>query len=198
MTSESETNDIFIAKYNRWCFNLRRPFISVADARTGDVVLNSDAVLNSDVVLNSSEEAGNQWFKNGELIPGATDISFNVRSDGIYTVKCTQAGCSGVMSDAYSVTDKIEMSLDGSEPTTSAKSRVYPNPAAETVTLDLQGFGDANIDITITDTYGKSMLNESTNAAGEHQFDVSQLSTGVYVIQARQGEKVFVERFIKR
>jgi hypothetical protein len=75
---------------------------------------------------------------------------------------------------------------------------VYPNPAAETVTLDLQGFDDGSIIITITDTYGKSMLNESTSAAGEHHLDVSRLSTGVYVIQARQGEKVFVERFIKR
>ena len=194
MTSESETNDIFIAKYNRWCFNLRRPSISAVNARTGDV---SDA-RTGDVVLSSSEEAGNQWFKNGELIPGATDVSFNVRSPGIYAVKCTQAGCSGVVSDAYSVTDKIEMNLDGIEPTTSAKSRVYPNPAAETVTLDLQGFGDGNIDISITDTYGKSMLNESTSESGERQFDVSQLSSGVYVIQARQGEKVFVERFIKR
>ena len=194
MTSESETNDIFIAKYNRWCFDLRRPFISVANARTAEV---ADASA-EDVVLSSSEEAGNQWFKNGELIPGATDVSFNVRSEGIYTVKCTQVGCSGVMSDDYSVTSKIGGKVDAREETTSVKSRVYPNPAVETVTLDLQGFGDGTIVITITDTYGKSMLNESTGAAGEHHFDVSRLSTGVYVIQARQGEKVFVERFIKR
>ncbi len=194
MTSESETNDIFIAKYNRWCFDLRRPLISAVNARTGDV---SDA-RTEDVVLSSSEAAGNQWFKNGELIPGATDVSFNVRSEGIYTVKCTQVGCSGVMSDSYNVTGKIGEKVDDREATTAVKSRVYPNPAVETVTLDLQGFGDGTIVITITDTYGKSMLNEATSAAGEHHFDVSRLSMGVYVIQARQGEKVFIERFIKR
>lgn len=197
MTSMSETSDMFVAKYNRWCFDPRRPIISVANARTGDVVLNADAVLNSEVVLNSSEEAGNQWFKNGELIPGATNVSFNVSSPGTYSVKCSQAGCSGAMSDTYSV-DKIEMTVDGGESTTSAKSRVYPNPAVETVTLDLQGFGNGTIVISITDAYGKSILNESPGAAGENQLDVSHLSTGVYVIQARQGEKVFVERFIKR
>ena len=127
-----------------------------------------------------------------------TDVSFNVRSEGIYTVKCTPVGCSGVMSDNYSVTGKIGMKVEDPETITSAKSRIYPNPAAETVTLDLQGFGDGTTVITITDTYGKSILNESTTEAGEHHFDVSRLSTGVYLMQAQQGEKVFVELFIKQ
>ncbi|WP_139205883.1 gliding motility-associated C-terminal domain-containing protein [Pedobacter sp. ok626] len=57
------------------------------------------------VVLTSSSLTGNQWYKNGVLIPGATNQTFNVNQIGDYTVKVTNTtGCASGISATTIVT----------------------------------------------------------------------------------------------
>ncbi|MFN4005994.1 MAG: cohesin domain-containing protein [Chitinophagaceae bacterium] len=51
--------------------------------------------LGSSQTLTSSVGTNNQWFRNGEAIPGATNSTFNVTSSGTYTVVATNpaSGC---------------------------------------------------------------------------------------------------------
>ena len=57
------------------------------------------------VILSSSENNGNQWYKNGILIPGATGKTYTVSEIGIYTVSVTNtAGCTSVISATTTVT----------------------------------------------------------------------------------------------
>ncbi|WP_316753535.1 gliding motility-associated C-terminal domain-containing protein, partial [Pedobacter gandavensis] len=57
------------------------------------------------VILTSSALTGNQWYKNGNLIPNATAQSYSVNEIGIYTVKVTNtAGCSSAISATTKVT----------------------------------------------------------------------------------------------
>jgi hypothetical protein len=56
------------------------------------------------VVLTSSSATGNQWYKDGSLISGATNQTYTVSSAGTYTVITSSAGCSSAMSGGTTVT----------------------------------------------------------------------------------------------
>jgi hypothetical protein len=60
------------------------------------------------IVLTSSAGAGNQWYKDGALIGGATATTLNITTlpgnSGSYTVISTVSGCSSLVSVATSVT----------------------------------------------------------------------------------------------
>ncbi|OOV29327.1 hypothetical protein BXU11_05270 [Flavobacterium sp. LM5] len=56
------------------------------------------------VILNSSVSTGNQWYKDGTAIPGATASSYTATTSGSYTVQVTQNSCSSVVSNAILVT----------------------------------------------------------------------------------------------
>ena len=52
------------------------------------------------ITLTSSSATGNQWYKDGNEIAGATNKSFVVKTTGSYTVKTTANGCSSGSSSA--------------------------------------------------------------------------------------------------
>ncbi|WP_316811491.1 gliding motility-associated C-terminal domain-containing protein, partial [Pedobacter heparinus] len=57
------------------------------------------------VTLTSSSENGNQWYKNGTLLPGATGKTLDVNQIGDYTVKVTnETGCASTISALTKVT----------------------------------------------------------------------------------------------
>ncbi|MDR6781660.1 DUF7507 domain-containing protein [Pedobacter africanus] len=66
------------------------------------------------VTLTSSSSAGNQWYKNGILIPGANGQTLGVNEIGNYAVKVTnQAGCASTISAATNVTvNKVPKGFD--------------------------------------------------------------------------------------
>ena len=55
------------------------------------------------VVLRSSAVSGNQWYKDGVLISGATAQDYPATQAGIYSVKVTINGCSSNMSNGINV-----------------------------------------------------------------------------------------------
>jgi len=56
------------------------------------------------VVLTSSAASGNQWFRNGTALTGATATTLNVTESGNYTVVATSGGCPSAASTATAVT----------------------------------------------------------------------------------------------
>ena len=57
------------------------------------------------VTLTSSSASGNQWYKNGTLIPNAIHQTYEVNEIGVYTVKVTStSGCTSASSTATTVT----------------------------------------------------------------------------------------------
>ncbi|PWN67792.1 hypothetical protein C1638_004125 [Chryseobacterium oncorhynchi] len=56
------------------------------------------------VVLTSSSTTGNQWYRNGSIIPGATAQSYIFNTSGTYTVIVTTGGCSSAASAGTTVT----------------------------------------------------------------------------------------------
>ncbi len=56
------------------------------------------------VLLTSSSPSGNQWFKNGISIKGATNNTYQASKAGTYTVQVTNNSCSSLASNAIVVT----------------------------------------------------------------------------------------------
>ena len=56
------------------------------------------------VVLSSSASTGNQWYKDGVAISGATVQNYTVTQSGIHTVKVTINGCASAISPGTTVT----------------------------------------------------------------------------------------------
>ena len=56
------------------------------------------------VILTSNAASGNQWYKDGIAIGGATGTTLNVIASGSYTAKVTASGCESVASNAIVVT----------------------------------------------------------------------------------------------
>ena len=58
----------------------------------------------SSVELSSSATTGNQWYKDGIAISGATAQTYSATTSGAYTVVVTRTGCESPASDATTVT----------------------------------------------------------------------------------------------
>lgn len=56
------------------------------------------------VVLQSSSATGNQWYRDGNAISGATGQSYTAAQAGAYTVKATAGSCTSAASAAVSLT----------------------------------------------------------------------------------------------
>lgn len=80
--------------------------------------------------LNSSSPTGNQWYRNGEVIAGATGQTLEITQSGNYHVEVTAAsGCS-----ATSETTVITSNSSG-EIRTGKPTLLFPNLATDQVRL---------------------------------------------------------------
>ena len=65
-----------------------------------------DSVLcnGQSAIIYSSAKSNNQWFRNNQLIPNATDTTLIVKSSGSYGVKYSSGGCSSPISNLQTIT----------------------------------------------------------------------------------------------
>ena len=76
-------------------------------------------------LLASSSPTGNQWFFNGNPIPGATDQFYTATESGFYSLQVTLNGCPSPMSSLYNHT---LVSIDMVN-TDNKSITIFPNPA---------------------------------------------------------------------
>ena len=71
----------------------------------------------SAALLVSSASSGNQWFKNGILINGATSQNYLANAAGNYSVKTkNNSGCESLLSNSISISvEAFELSLTASK-----------------------------------------------------------------------------------
>jgi hypothetical protein len=76
---------------------------------------------------------------------------------------------------------------------------VFPNPANDLITIQLNNLNGNNLQIKIIDVLGQTVIEkkeETISGSFEKQIDVSNLNAGVYMIMIRAGEKEFVQKVI--
>ncbi len=74
-------------------------------------------------------------------------------------------------------------------------ARIYPNPAEDLLMVEYQSAGKA--DISLFDMVGKLIMQRTLNTSNSN-IDISDLHSGVYLIQINAEGKTDIQRFIKR
>ncbi len=132
------------------------------------------------VILTSSAATGNQWYRNGALIPGATAVTLTVSAaaqNGTYTVRTTGTG--GCLS-AASVGRVVTITGTAADVAAVPAMALAPNPAHGSVALT----GAApRAELTVFDATGRRLRTTTADADGAATLDLTGLAAGVYTVR---------------
>jgi hypothetical protein len=160
------------------CLPPSKPVISISDEYT------------EMPTLTSSASAGNQWYRNGMAIAGATGNTLLVEEPGVYKVQVTAGDCVSPFSDEASI---ITTGLE-SRPLNGVA--VYPNPVeGELILYGLQAMSESKLVDAKGLTREIAFVSTGDNA---HRASVQQLSPGMYLLLVRNGNSLGYIRFIKK
>lgn len=127
-------------------------------------------------VLTSSASTGNQWYKNGVAIPGATGQTYTPTKNGTYTVKVTNGNGTSAASNGITITNLasgiVQLSSDVSV-------AVYPNPSKGSVSVASQ---TEILSVEVVNTLGETILVQQINSDNA-TIDLSAASNGIYYIK---------------
>jgi len=65
---------------------------------------------------------------------------------------------------------------------TTSTLKVYPNPATNTLTIDLHTFENKTVTLRVINLSGQLVVEKSVSASGNYSLNVSSLSTGTYTL----------------
>ncbi|REJ63930.1 MAG: hypothetical protein DWQ21_01505 [Bacteroidetes bacterium] len=126
----------------------------------------------NDTLMTSSEANGNQWYFNGNLMPGETNQTLRPLNLGNYSVRIIDSnGCEGDMSamQFYNSIGLEEQLMD--------QIKLFPNPTTGTVSLELNNL---EIDlIRVIDGRGR-VITEMVSCNNNCQIDISEYQDGLY------------------
>lgn len=144
-------------------------------------------------ILSSDAAAGNQWYINGEIIPGAINQTYEITEDGTYTVVVTINSCSSDVSNSIVVIHTDVNDLDAQVVT------VYPNPSAGAFWLTMNSPVTTLYDMEVLNNIGTCVFklnNLEVNGAFKQYFDLNHLSSGMYTIVLRSDSKQIVKKIV--
>jgi len=190
--------------------------ISVKDSKgclgSAVVTINLNEIIVTAAVTNSSSCASNngsvQLFRTGGYGPYSYSLDGNTYQSGnLFTGKApgTYTGyvkdsktCIGTLANIvvgpdcppgpqpFARSQSSAVSKANAVTDSKLKIQVYPNPAAESFTLLLQGFSNEKLTVTVTDVFGRKVY--QTEGAGKQQYRFGNgFTAGIYNVQVVQG-----------
>lgn len=185
----SETKSYYVSTLNKnGCESLTRTLVTV------DVTSIPTPEINLiGTTLSSSSQTGNQWYKNGEVITGAINSSYEVTETGIYTVLVTLNTCS-VLSD------EITVAITGLEEKGSQMVSAYPNPVNDWLTVEIPVEVASKVrSLNLVDARGAVIgtFNPAEISDGIMSINMSEQSKGLYYLDIRTADRNLVYRIIK-
>ena len=150
---------------------------------------------NGDSLIANQGAVSYQWFKNGNLIPGATDYFYVADSSGNYNVVATDLnGC-----EVEAVINNVIAGFK-QLPIASSEFAVFPNPVKKILSFRLPDKISAR-SITVNNFLGELIFTDDASIdvqSNEIQIDCSSYSDGLYYIEVTASNKVFRSKFIKQ
>lgn len=144
-------------------------------------------------ILTSSSATGNQWYRDGVLIYGATSQTFTILQDGVYSVVVTLNGCSS------DVSNSIEILHTGiADPDAQAVS-VYPNPGNGIFWLSITMPNATVFNMDMLNSFGAVVYktnNLEVNGTFKQHFDLHDLSAGMYTIVLKSDKQQIVKKIV--
>jgi large repetitive protein len=142
--------------------------------------------------LISSSCCGNQWYMNGELIPGATGQTYQVLVSGLYHVMVTLNGCSSDPSDAVDI-------IVGVDENERSAFSIYPNPASTIVHLQTSLPVNGKLNVILYSASGlKISSHEFRSVNTDVSVDVSGLEPGLYFVVISSEDFSSSGKFVKQ
>jgi len=148
--------------------------------------------------LTSSAATGNQWYRDGQPIAGATGQSYTPTSNGAYTVRATvvvgTASCSSAPSAPLTV-----LATQHALPGTSLS--VVPNPTPTgRFSVMLTGYHQP-VTITVFDalgrTVGQAFIPNPAPQVTTQPMNLTNLGAGLYVLQVRTAASLETRRIVR-
>ncbi|MEX1240467.1 MAG: T9SS type A sorting domain-containing protein [Cyclobacteriaceae bacterium] len=170
------------------CEGARKPVVAVIH-QYNEVTISLEAGQN---MLTSSYETGNQWYFNGEAIPGATAKTVEANQTGLYEVEVKIDGCNSRAGR--------EMIILGLENDPGKGYGFFPNPVQDKLTIELNKT-DVATQGTVFTSSGQPLgviefKAESQKLKGEYNF--AEHAAGMYLIRILQGNKIINYKVIKK
>jgi hypothetical protein len=144
-------------------------------------------------VLTSSSATGNQWYLNGNPIPGATSQSYTATQNGNFTVVVTVNGCSSAPSNTVTISG-----VGINDFSDIGFVKVYPNPASEQINISLILNKNSNITIRLMNTLGQTLYSAHENNVQQLQknIETANLSRGIYFLELSNENARVIEKII--
>jgi hypothetical protein len=130
-----------------------------------------------DNTLYSNYTTGNQWYRNGEPIEGATEPTFTPELSGEYSLSVTIGTCKSIATETFVIT--------GSEEDELSRIRIYPNPTKGITKIEIRSSSQVTADII--DVMGRTMqginVTKALDGFWTGSADLSHLKKGVYMVR---------------
>ena len=159
-------------------------------------IINFDdaAITEGDNTLSSNFTSGNQWFKDGVAIAGATSQTFKPEETGLYKVEVTIGACTTSAERVFTVTGLEDEAFEG-------LMIAYPNPVKDELLLEVkEGIfaGSPRIVDLMGREVGTIKLKEE-GAVSRGKFDFKGQASGIYLLQlSDRNGKLINKRIVKQ
>ena len=145
--------------------------------------------------LHSSAPAGNQWYRNGTAVSGATQQTYIVpaANPGFYWTIVTLNGCSSDPSN------HVYIAGVGVQENEALNFNVYPVPSDGLFTAEVSSAYQDAYHILIYNSYGEMVYRtKEFNVSGTHKeiIDIRNLSSGIYLVVVTNDQKEVVRRIL--
>lgn len=178
-----------VTETNNGCGAMSQPIIITAGTSPP-----KPGITLSGADLRSSAAAGNQWYKDGVAITGATAQTYTPTSNGNYSVQVSQNGCKSSMSDAYVFVVTAVVSVDGSH-----FIKLSPNPVVNEMNLEFNLSGINQLTIDLIDMNGKLVQRWKHQKTGS-RLSVSKYARSIYFarVYSPNGKIIGTMKLIKQ
>ncbi len=146
--------------------------------------------LEGNKITASSDASGYQWFLNGRPLPNATEKMVATIWEGSYSLQVTNAnGCTSMSAPIDSkglLIGKLTNSF-----------RVFPNPAVDDINIFLADKAEGEAQMKIYSMEGNAVWSK-TYTTVPSSVNISQLNTGVYILDCTVQGKKYTAKIIKK
>jgi len=150
-------------------------------------------ITRDNYTLTSSAHDGNQWYKDGTLIDGATAQTYEVTATGTYWAVVTLEGCSSDTSN------NIYVLFDGIVNTTTGKFELSPVPSNGLFIATMTWPSAANFTIRIYNNIGSQIYEKKdvqVNGTTKQVIDMRPVPPGMYTVTFTTGAKQIIRKMI--
>jgi hypothetical protein len=191
----SGTDTTVYKGYYYYFYDMQVKSAGCASTAKEPVILSIPVITQNGTVLSSNFAAGNQWYLEGKIIPGAAGETYTPKQSGNYTVSETlSTGCQSLSANYVYV-----LASGGQGNNSDIGLVIFPVPTDGPLSVIFAAPADADLTISVISADGHlEYTSQQKVSAGNFStsLDVSHLPPGNYVLQLLLGKKFYNNKIV--